>query len=111
MDLPSFIQQKILRTLVRHLHFYLEVKRKGETVVKTLYFFFFSIFQLFYFFVASDDEDLEEAVLKAYGKHLHVAAHNRQAELNYLQHVTKNLLPLALHVQSHNCRSASPNYL
>ena len=37
MDLPNFIQQKILRTLVRHLHFYLEVKRKGETVVKTSY--------------------------------------------------------------------------
>lgn len=36
IDLPEFIQTKILRTLIRHLHFYLEVRRKGKQECHTI---------------------------------------------------------------------------
>ena len=82
VDITNVIIQKILKTAMRHLHFYLQVKKKLKP-----------------------GEDIEQAVLDFYGQHLHVAATNRRAELDYLRRCVENLFPHVLPLHSLNCKS------
>ena len=53
---------------------------------------------------AAQAQDLEQAVLDHYGRHLHVAARNRKAELDYIGHLIDSLFPHCLHVKTLKCR-------
>ncbi len=83
VDLPELILQKVLKIAIRHLHFYLLVKKN----------------------VKNKDADIEQLTLDFYGSHLHVALYNRKSELEYLRGVADKLFPYALPRQSLKCRS------
>ena len=63
---------------------------------------------IFWFFLdfcsAKKDEDLQDAMLQYYGAHLHCAARNRQAELDYLRTTAERVFPYILPLQSLKCK-------
>lgn len=54
-------------------------------------------------------EDIEQAMLDYYSKHLHVAATNRRAELDYLRHTVESLFPFILPIHSMKCKWVNCN--
>ena len=118
MDLPELILKKVLRIAIRHLHLYLEVKRKGQWPQQLSYlvsrgFCFFANSSLIcyrilikhaIYFSARKGLDLEQQTLDDYGTHLHVALQNRKSELEYLRSVVDKLFPYALPRHSLKCR-------
>ncbi|KAK2154419.1 hypothetical protein LSH36_269g07049 [Paralvinella palmiformis] len=81
VDIPTLVLQNILKIAIRHLHFYLEVKRK-----------------------APPDTDIQQAVLDFYDGSLHVAVRNRRCELDYLKAFVERVFPYILPIQSHKCK-------
>ncbi|CAD5114305.1 DgyrCDS3447 [Dimorphilus gyrociliatus] len=84
IDIPSLILQKLLKTTLQHLHFYLNARKLYNSDV---------------------DEDIQQFVLKKYRPCcLHKAMYTRKAESEYLRKILDGIFPLVLPNKSLHCR-------
>ncbi|XP_071489884.1 sorting nexin-14-like [Diadema antillarum] len=81
VDLPTVILDKLIKAALSHLDVYLRAKKKARW-----------------------GQDMQELTLKQYGSHLHVAARNRHAELEYIRHLCELLFPFIVPNQPQTSR-------
>ncbi|XP_041832470.1 sorting nexin-14-like isoform X2 [Melanotaenia boesemani] len=82
VDLPAVFADKVMKAVMKHI----DIFAKARAKVRNL-------------------EDLQQAALEEYGKHLHVALHTRKEELFYLRKLTEMLFPFVMPPKATDCRS------